>query len=314
MNRTDRLTGIILALRGGRRTVQELADRFEVSRRTILRDIGALSEIGVPLITTAGTGGGVEIADGYWLAPLQLTAAEASALLGGLQAFGDAGAPLAPERVSAEEKLRAVLQPDLAGLVARELAAVSVSPPARAVERSIFATLRDAIERGIWVTGTYQSERRVAVQVLWPVNLFFEEGRWYCTALVAGKIGQRRFRVDRFVDLQPCPEPIAEAETQEIDPHPTRPYDDPSYPELLIYLTYAGMRRAEDERGWADHLRDRGDGTWEVRFRCPPEEHPFYARLVYAFGPEAEAIAPPEFRQRVRTLIQEALNRYSLEG
>lgn len=314
MNRTDRLTGIILALRGGRRTVQELADRFEVSRRTILRDIGALSEIGVPLITTAGTGGGVEIADGYWLAPLQLTAAEASALLLGLQAFGDTGAPLTSERISAEEKLRAVLQPDIAGSVARELAVVSISPPARAVERSIFATLRDAIQRGLWVTGTYQSERRVAVQVLWPVNLFFEEGRWYCMALVAGKVGQRRFRVDRFVDLRPSLEPNAGGEVPDPRSTPTKPYDDPSYPELVIHLTYVGMRRAEDERGWADHLRDLGDGTWEVRFRCPPDEHPFYARLVYTLGPEAEAVSPPAFREMVRTLIQDALDRYSSAG
>ncbi len=305
------MTGIILALRGGRRTVQELADRFEVSRRTILRDIGALCEIGVPLITTAGTGGGVEIADGYWLAPLQLTAAEASALLLGLQAFGDAGAPLASERISAEEKLRAILQPDIAGIVARELGDISVSPPARAVERSIFATLRDAIRRGIWVTGTYQSERRVAVQILWPVKLFLEEGRWYCTALVAGKVGQRRFRVDRFVDLQPSLAPIAEGTRPEEEPAPAFAYNDPSYPELVIHLTYVGMRRAEDERGWADHLRDLGDGLWEVRFRCPPSEHPFYARLVYTLGPEAEAIAPAEFRERVRMLIRQALDRYS---
>ena len=265
------MTGIILALQGGRRTVRELADRFEVSRRTILRDIGALSEIGVPLITTAGTGGGVEIAEGYWLAPLHLTAAEASAILLGLQAFGDAGAPLAPERTTAEEKLRAILQPDIAGMVARELGAISVSPPARAVERSIFATLRDAIRRGIWVTGIYQSERRVAVQVLWPVNLYLEEGRWYCTALAAGKVGQRRFRIDRFVDLRPSSPPITGAAIAEGDPAPALPYNDPSYPELVIHLTYVGMRRAEDERGWADHLRDLGDGIVGGAFPLPSQ-------------------------------------------
>lgn len=305
------MTGIILALRGGRRTVQELADRFEVSCRTILRDIGALSETGVPLITTAGTGGGVEIADGYWLAPLQLTVAEGSALLLGLQAFGETGAPLTSERNSAEEKLRAVLQPDIAGLVAQELAVVSVSPPARAIEQSIFATLRDAIQRGRWVAGTYQSERRVAVQVLWPVNLFFEEGRWYCMALVAGKVGQRRFRVDRFIDLRPSLEPEGGHEVQNAHTTPPKPYDDPSYPKLVIHLTYMGMRRAEDERGWTDHLRDVGDGIWEVRFRCPPGEHPYYARLVYTLGPEAEAISPPAFREKVRTSSQDALDRYT---
>jgi predicted DNA-binding transcriptional regulator YafY len=70
MNRTDRLTGIILALRGGRQTAAQLATRFEVSRRTILRDVAALGEIGVPVVGSSGAGGGFELADGYWLPPL----------------------------------------------------------------------------------------------------------------------------------------------------------------------------------------------------------------------------------------------------
>ncbi len=57
MNRTGRLTGILLALRSGQRTAAQVADRFAVSRRTILRDLDALGELGVPVIATPGTGG-----------------------------------------------------------------------------------------------------------------------------------------------------------------------------------------------------------------------------------------------------------------
>ena len=65
MNRTDRLTGIILALQRGRQTAAQLADRFEVSRRTILRDIDALAQIGVPVVSLPGAGGGLALAEGY---------------------------------------------------------------------------------------------------------------------------------------------------------------------------------------------------------------------------------------------------------
>jgi predicted DNA-binding transcriptional regulator YafY len=58
MNRIDRLTAIILLLQGGRRTASEIARRFEVSRRTVFRDIEALGEIGVPIVTEAGAHGG----------------------------------------------------------------------------------------------------------------------------------------------------------------------------------------------------------------------------------------------------------------
>ncbi len=311
MNRTDRLTGIVLALRGGRRTVQELADRFEVSRRTILRDISALGEIGVPVITIAGVGGGVEIGEGYWLPPLHLTAAEASVLLLGLQSIGSgAGAPLAPERRSAEEKLRAVLRPDVAGAVSRDLASIAVSPPAHGVAAEVFRTLRAAIEREGWVMGTYQSAQRIAVQTIAPLQLFLEEGRWYCVAVAVDWDGQRRFRLDRFVDLQRCPDPIGASEARAAWLAPAAPYDDPRHPEIVVVLTYSGMRRAEDERGWVDHLTERPGGTWELRYRCPPAEYPFYARLVFALGAEAEAIHPASFREMVKALAIAALDRY----
>ncbi len=56
MTRTDRLTGIILALQNGRQTAAQLAARFEVSRRTILRDVDALGQIGVPVISIPRAG------------------------------------------------------------------------------------------------------------------------------------------------------------------------------------------------------------------------------------------------------------------
>ena len=58
LNRIDRLTAIILLLQGGRRTAGEIARRFEVSKRTVFRDIQALCEIGIPIVTEAGAHGG----------------------------------------------------------------------------------------------------------------------------------------------------------------------------------------------------------------------------------------------------------------
>ena len=62
----DRLIGIITILLGQDKvTAPELAKRFEVSRRTINRDIEDICKAGIPLITTQGYGGGISIADGY---------------------------------------------------------------------------------------------------------------------------------------------------------------------------------------------------------------------------------------------------------
>ncbi len=77
MNRIDRLTAIILLLQRGRRTASEIAHRFEVSKRTAFRDIQALCEMGVPIVTEAGAHGGYTLMPDYSLAPLQLTLREA---------------------------------------------------------------------------------------------------------------------------------------------------------------------------------------------------------------------------------------------
>ncbi len=76
MNRIDRLTAIILLLQGGKRTASQIARRFEVSKRTVFRDIEALCEMGVPIVTEAGVHGGYELMPDYSMTPLQLTARE----------------------------------------------------------------------------------------------------------------------------------------------------------------------------------------------------------------------------------------------
>src|SRR2546423_14847962 len=70
MNRIDRLTAIILLLQGGRRTASEIARRFEVPKRTTFRDIQALCEIGVPIVTESGAHGGYTLMPDTLSAPI----------------------------------------------------------------------------------------------------------------------------------------------------------------------------------------------------------------------------------------------------
>jgi predicted DNA-binding transcriptional regulator YafY len=79
MNRTDRLFGIALQLQSASVVrARDLAAAFEVSERTIYRDMQALSELGVPIVATPGEG--YSLAEGYYLPPLIFTTDEAAAL------------------------------------------------------------------------------------------------------------------------------------------------------------------------------------------------------------------------------------------
>jgi predicted DNA-binding transcriptional regulator YafY len=87
LNRTDRLLAIVLELQArGRQRAEDLAATFEISKRTIYRDMLALGEAGVPLISTPGHG--YTLMQGYFLPPLSFTTEEATMLLLGSDYIG----------------------------------------------------------------------------------------------------------------------------------------------------------------------------------------------------------------------------------
>src|SRR5579859_2331703 len=80
MNRTDRLLAVVLELQGkGWQRAEDLAATFECSRRTIYRDLQALGQAGVPLVSVPGRG--YSLMEGYFLPPLSFTTDEAAMLL-----------------------------------------------------------------------------------------------------------------------------------------------------------------------------------------------------------------------------------------
>jgi len=312
VSRADRLTGILLALQGGRQTAAQLAERFGVSRRTILRDIDALGGIGVPVTATPGAGGGYGLAEGYWLPPLHFTAAEAAVLLLALRSLGDAAtSPFGDAYAGADEKLRAALRPRLLADAERELAALDVVPPARPPDRDRFRLLRDAVRRERWLRVEYGSLRRVASHTLLPLRLSHRDGRWYLAAVSLEAGEERSYRLDRVRAIEPVATPPAAGVARSAAAGPRRPYDDPSHPEVVVRLSYRGLRLAEDAFPGIDRAAQLGSDEWEIRFRCPPSELSYYAREVHALGPTAEALAPPELRTRIRELAAATADLYA---
>ena len=113
--RAARVLDMLLVLqRRGRLTARELATELEVSERTILRDVEALSEAGVPVYTTRGAGGGIELTDGFETRLTGLTADEALCLflVGQPQVAHRLG--LAAPALTARNKLLGSLTPSLA--------------------------------------------------------------------------------------------------------------------------------------------------------------------------------------------------------
>ncbi|GAC1542884.1 MAG: YafY family protein [Herpetosiphon sp.] len=207
MNRTDRLLAIVLELQGkGKLRATDLAATFEISIRTVYRDMEALCAAGVPVVSVPGRG--YELVEGYFLPPLRFSADEAMMLLLGCDVMTqhfDAEYRAAAQ--SASRKIAAVLAGPLRTTV-RELAesfrfVVGTGPGAPAETERLQLLRRAMIQRRV-VQFQYhgrqgsRSSLPVAVRVVDPYALVHASGVWYVSAFCHTRQAMRNFRIDRI--------------------------------------------------------------------------------------------------------------------
>lgn len=209
MNRTDRLYAIVEELRArAPRQLQaaELAGRFEVSVRTIERDILALQSSGVPIWSQRGPRGGYAIDPRRTLPPLNLTAEEAVALATALAASGPM--PFADAIRSARMKLAAVMGATEAGQAEALAGRIRVAPYGETLATAMRA-IEEAVMRRVVVVLTYEdrhgADTRREVEAH---GLFNSHHGWYLVGWCRMRDDGRVFRVDRIREATVLDEPI----------------------------------------------------------------------------------------------------------
>lgn len=202
MNRIDRLFGILLQLQHRRRIrAQDLAAIFEVSERTIYRDMTALSEVGVPIVALPGEG--YELMEGYYLRPLVFTPDEAGALsLAARMLMSQASGRVATAAQLALAKLTAVLPPEARQQVDVLLQMVEfVLPPTRFnLDDPRLIVFQQAISEQRRVFLRYHSYTRdeTTERVVEPLWLTFSGEAWYLSGFCLLRQAERAFRLDRI--------------------------------------------------------------------------------------------------------------------
>lgn len=296
MNRTDRLTGILIALQGGWRTADQLARRFEVSRRTIMRDFDALAELGIPVVALAGRHGGYRIAEGFWLPPLHLSADEATTLLFALETIGEAAtSPLGAAHRSALDKLHAVLTPDVRSHAVTNLASLRVARDHAVPDAGVLASIRAATSDRAWRSIDYRSPDGTTTRIILPVDVSTAGGRWYVEAVDSFRKAIRSFRIDRIGAIRPTVEPAEADEIVRLATSGIRSYGHHDHPEVHAMLTPRGVVLALDHPDLRASVVETTTGG-EIRFRCPPAELPYYGREFIALGADIDIHAPAELR------------------
>lgn len=290
----------------GRRLVraEDMAAHFEVSIRTIYRDIAALGEAGVPITGEAGVG--YSLVRSYHLPPVMLTADEAAALFVGaelVRQFTDAS--LCEPMNAALDKLRAVLPRDRQEHVER-LARQTVvmghmrnTPTDPAAQPWLLAVQRGVAQRRV-LRLLYRGKGRAEEthREVEPLGVVFSGGAWYLVGWCRLRSDVRHFRTDRIQRLEMLAESFPARPEFSLAAHLEQQMARQETFPARVWFSKRVQERARGE-SYATLVEERQrDGGTE--FSLYTYCHEWLARWLMSFGADAEAIDPPRLRELVR--------------
>lgn len=207
----DRIIALLTQLQSKRiLKAQILAERFDVSIRTIYRDIETLQAAGVPIIGEAGTG--YSIMEGYRLPPVIFSKEEAISFLAAekmLQQYMNN--TLYEYYTTALTKIKAVLKWTEKDLLDRLDAQMTIVPNTSNVPNTLPTTMEntlDAIGHGRKILIHYKkpSDELPMERIVEPIGVFLENNHWYLIAFCELRIDYRQFRLDRVLYIKDCGE------------------------------------------------------------------------------------------------------------
>jgi len=277
----DRLMGILAVMQQqGRVTAAGLAEKFEVSAKTIQRDMDALCRAGFPIAALRGAGGGYAIMEGYQLNPMALTRAEMEALwagVGSLRSVAQQDAENMARRLPGDYRDVSI---DLASFYRDSLA-------------EKIRLLRDAIRERYRVTFQYASPKGESRRKVEPCQVVYRWSDWYVYGFDCEKQEFRTFKLRRLWQLERTGETFA------AHPAVEKQYGDFMRDEYMVSARYAPecKYRLVEERG-PDSFYQQPDGRLMA---CWGFDGPRQAASWFlGFGAQAEVIEPEEVRQILR--------------
>ncbi len=291
----DRLMGIVtILLRQDKITAPELARRFEVSRRTINRDIEDICRAGIPLVTTQGYGGGVSIAEGFKLDKSLLTGDELQAILSGVKGLDSVWDT--PHFPILTEKLPAGVPDDI--LI--DLASHYQEPLTQKI-----AIIRTAIRDRRPLSFDYYYERGECRRTIEPYKLLFRWSAWYVWGWCLSRKAFRLFKLNRLWNPELGEGPFAARDL------PVEGLDFDRYFYAGAFHLKALFERSEKYR----LIEEYGPDCYREEQEKLLLERDFasYSNMrewVLSFGDRAEVLEPKELRTDLLRQAEAVLKKY----
>lgn len=194
----DRLIGILsVLLQRNVVTAPALAEQFEVSRRTIHRDIETLCQAGIPIVTRQGAGGGISIMDNYRIDRTILTHGEMRDILAGLRSLDSINGTNRYGQLM--EKLQAGSSDFMTG---NQTVLIDLSSWYKQSLAPKIELIRDAIDTGMELSFRYYSPKGESIREIEPYYLIFRWSSWYVWGWCHSRQDFRLFKLNRMVELR----------------------------------------------------------------------------------------------------------------
>lgn len=294
----DRLIGILsILLQREKVTAPFLADTFEVSRRTINRDIEALNRAGIPIATSQGSGGGLSIMSGYRVDRSLLTSSDMQAILAGLRSLDSVSGTNRYAQLM--EKLAGPQLPAGEGSMLIDLASWYKGPLSEKL-----GLLQEAIGGSRLVSFRYYAPGGESDRTVEPCYIVFRWGSWYVWGFCREREDYRLFKLNRMTRLE-----LGEG---------FEPRDAP-YPDLSDERVFPGNYRVEAIVP-AKYKWRLVESYGEHCFTLEPDGRCQFAidftnleaavDWLLEFRGDAELIGPEEVREELVRMGRKILERY----
>ncbi len=298
MNRLFEIIYILLNKK--RTTAKELAEKFEVSVRTIYRDIDMLSSAGIPVYTSQGKGGGISLLDDYILNKSVLSEEEQNEILFALQSLT---VTQNPETDKVLSKLSSLFNKSKTNWIEVDLSPWG-SDKNKACE---FKILKNAILNHQIIEFTYfNSSGEKSTRKVEPLKLIFKVHAWYLQGFCLIKNEYRTFKTSRMSNVEIIQEFFVDRIPEALSVE-GKEQNSQKWINVQLQIAPQGAYRVFDEFDEKEITKYQ-DGSFMVVTSLPENEWLFH--YILSFGTDIEVLAPQNIRELVQDKLEEIIWKY----
>lgn len=283
-----RLFEIVYLLMDRRKmTAADLAAHFEVSKRTILRDIDTLTAAGIPLYTMQGRGGGIAVVEGFVLGKAMLTEAEQNQILFALQGLSAAQNTTGQQVLG---KLQGLFQKSDTAWIEVDFSRWGATQ----YDKTKFETLKNAILSKNAIAFGYVSSTGAETQrTVYPLKLVFKSRAWYLQGYCKNRQDYRTFKINRMLGVCNTGEQFA----GEYTPPPLEAAGPPpgTTPLQLVFAPHMAYRVYDE---FDEGCIQRDDAGYLHVSAAMPEDAWLY-RYLRTFGGDVQVLSPTHINEKL---------------